>query len=130
MAMAAAVLRGMNESFDTMQGALQRLLTDAEARTARTFEENEGRTKALNDLVERLVSQLNEQASTSAGEVQRLLVQAVSGVGTTLTDLTSELQRRFAEAADEQARTTGKVLTEASQAAGIQVARLNAAVAL
>jgi ABC-type transporter Mla subunit MlaD len=114
----AEVLRSMNESFDTMQGALQRLLTDAEARTARTFEENEGRTKALNDLVERLVSQLNEQASTSAGEVQRLLVQAVSGVGATLTDLTSELQRRFTEAADEQARTTGEVLTEASQAAG------------
>lgn len=114
----AEVLRAMNASFDTMQGALQRLLADAEARTARTFEENEGRTKALNDLVERLVSQLNEQASSSAGEVQRLLMQTVSGVGATLTDLTAELQRRFTEAADEQANTTGKLITDINAAAG------------
>lgn len=118
MHQSAEVLRGMNASFDTMQGTLQRLLADTETRTARTFEENEGRTKALNDLVERLVSQLNEQAATSAGEVQRLLVQAVSGIGATMTDLTAELQQRFTEAADEQARTTGMVLSEVSAAAG------------
>lgn len=114
----AEVLRSMNASFETMQGSLQRLLSDAEARTARTFDENEGRTKALNDLVERLVAQLNEQASTSAGEVQRLLMQAVSGVGATLTALTAELQRRFTDATDEQARTTGKVLAEFGAVAG------------
>jgi ABC-type transporter Mla subunit MlaD len=114
----AEVLRGMNSSFEAMQASMDRLLTDAEARTAKAFDEGEGRTRALNDLVERLVSQLNESASSSAGEVQRLLVDAVSGLGGRFSQLSVEMEERMRQASESSAASTQQFVEQTANAAG------------
>ena len=114
----AEVLRSMNASFENMQASMQRLLADAEQRAARTFEEGEGRTKALNELVERLVGQLNESATTSAGEVQRLLVEAVTGMSNKLTAVTLELEERVRDASAESLAANKKLVDEVAASAG------------
>jgi ABC-type transporter Mla subunit MlaD len=114
----AEVLRGMNSSFEAMQASMDRLLTDAEARTARAFDEGEGRTRALNDLVERLVSQLNESASSSAGEVQRLLVDAVSGLGGRFSQFSAEMEERMRQASESSADSTRQFVEQTANAAG------------
>jgi uncharacterized phage infection (PIP) family protein YhgE len=107
----AGVLSAMNGSFQTVQASLQRMLEDAEARASRSYEEGEGRTRALNELVERLVVQLNDSASTSAAEVQRLMVQAVAGMGEKLAVVTTDLEQRV-RAVNEQNLATNQQLLE------------------
>jgi uncharacterized phage infection (PIP) family protein YhgE len=107
----ADVLSAMNGSFQTVQASLQRMLEDAEARAAKSYEEGEGRTRALNELVERLVGQLNDSASTSAAEVQRLMVQAVAGMGEKLAGVTADLEARV-RAANEQNLASNQQLLE------------------
>jgi ABC-type transporter Mla subunit MlaD len=114
----AEVLRHMNASFESMQGTLQRVLDEAESRATRTFEEGEGRTKALNDLVERLVGQLNESATTSAGEVQRLLVEAVSSMSVKLSTATEAVEARLRDATAQSTRASEDTIAKATQAAG------------
>lgn len=114
----ASVLQGMNASFEAMQVSMERLLKDAETRSAKAFDEGEGRTRALNDLVERLVGQLNETASQSAGEVQRLLVQAVSGLGARFDQISEELERRVREAAAVNTETATAIVKTTTEAAG------------
>ena len=113
----ATVLQGMNASFETMQASMERLLADAEARSARAFDEGEGRTRALNDLVERLIGQLNETASQSAGEVQRLLVQAVSGLGARFNQISAELEQRVRDAAVASTDSAGVLIRSSTEAA-------------
>ena len=114
----ADVLQGMNSSFSAMQGSMARLLEESERRASRTFEENEGRTKSLNELVERLVGQLNETATTSAGEVQRLLVEAVSGLGARFTAFGDEMEARVRHASAASTEASERIVTEAMNAAG------------
>lgn len=114
----AEVLRGMNSSFNSMQSSLERLLADAESRTSKAFDEGEGRTRALNDLIERLVGQLNDSASSSAGEIQRLLVEAVSGLGGKFSQFSSEMEERIRKATEAGAKSSTRFVTEATEAAG------------
>ena len=114
----ASVLQGMNASFEAMQVSMERLLKDAEARSSKAFDEGEGRTRALNDLVERLVGQLNETASQSAGEVQRLLVQAVSGLGARFDHISEELEKRVREATVANAESATAIIKTTTDAAG------------
>lgn len=114
----AGVLQGMNASFEAMQVSMERLLKDAEARSAKAFDEGEGRTRALNDLVERLVGQLNETASQSAGEVQRLLVQAVSGLGARFDQISEELEKRVRESTVANAESATAIIKSTTDAAG------------
>lgn len=114
----ADVLKGMNESFEAMQAMMARMLSEAERRAAASFEEGEGRTRALNELVERLVSQLNEAAHTSAAEVQRLLVEAVGGMSARLGQVSAELEERSRQTADESLRANRQLVDEVTGAAG------------
>lgn len=114
----ASVLQGMNASFEAMQASMERLLKDAEARSAKAFDEGEGRTRALNDLVERLIGQLNETASESAGEVQRLLVQAVSGLGARFDQISADLEQRVREATVANTESASAIIKSSTDAAG------------
>lgn len=114
----ATVLQGMNASFEAMQASMERLLKDAEARSAKAFDEGEGRTRALNDLVERLIGQLNETASESAGEVQRLLVQAVSGLGARFDQISTDLEQRVREATVANTESASAIIKSSTDAAG------------
>lgn len=114
----ADVLTGMNASFANMQATLNRLLQESERRAETAFSEGEGRTRALNDLVERLVTQLNESASTSASEVQRLLVDAVAGMGARLTQVTNELEDRVLAASQQSISNNERFVTEVTGAVG------------
>ena len=113
----AAVLSGMNNSFAEMQSSMQRIFEEAERRGSRSFEEGEGRTKALNELVERLVAQLGENASSNASYVQKLLVEAVSGLGAKLAEVTGEIERRTMEANEQNQRTSKELLEKVTGAA-------------
>ncbi len=114
----ADVLQGMNTSFEVMQGAMARLLDESERRASRSFEENDGRTRSLNELVERLIVQMNESATTSAGEVQRLLVESVSGMGARFSAFGAEMEDRIRLANQAGTQASEKLVVEAANAAG------------
>ncbi len=114
----ATVLGGLNESFMTMQSSMQRLMEDAERRASRSFEEGEGRTRALNELVERLIAQLSDQAANSAGEVQRVMVEAIAGMGTRLTQLTADLEASARNASAQSMAANQQLLDQMRSAAG------------
>jgi hypothetical protein len=114
----AEVLKGMNESFEVMQSTMGRMLEETERRSAASFEQGEGRTRALNELVERSVSQLNESAHHSAGEVQRLLVDAVAGMGAKLASVTAEMEAKARWASQENLRANQQLVQEVTGAAG------------
>jgi hypothetical protein len=118
LADSATVLQGMNSAFKEMQTSLQTLIAQAEQRANAAFEEGEGRTKALNDLVERLVSQLSESATSSAGEVQRLLVDAVAGLGAKVNEVAQELQAKAQESARLTAIANAEIVSSVTDAAG------------
>lgn len=114
----ADVLQGMNSSFESMQGAMARLLEESERRASRSFEENEGRTRSLNELVERLIVQMNDSATTSASEVQRLLVESVSGMGAKFSAFGAEMEDRIRVASQAGAQASERLVLEAANAAG------------
>ncbi|HCT55643.1 MAG TPA: hypothetical protein DGD08_00370 [Gemmatimonas aurantiaca] len=113
----ASVLSGMNNSFADMQASMQRMFEEAEKRGSEAFAEGEGRTRALNDLVERLVAQLGDSASANANQVQQLLVEAVSNMGGKLAEVTGELERRTLEANEQNQRTSEALLHKVTGAA-------------
>jgi hypothetical protein len=117
MAESAEVLKGMNSSFESMQASLQRLLGDAEERARRSFDEGEGRTRALHDLVERLVTQLNDSASSSAAEIQTLLVDSVAGLGARFAAMSDEMERRVQAASAVAAAGSQAAIDHATAAA-------------
>jgi hypothetical protein len=114
----ASVLRGMNDAFGGMQDTLQRLLQDAENRASRAFEEGEGRTKALNALVEQLLDQLNQKATSSADEVQRLMVSAVSAMSERFTALAKEMEDKARESTAKSLQVNEEVVALTTAAAG------------
>ncbi len=113
----AEVLKGMNTSFEAMQTSLQRLLVDAEGRAAKAFDDGEGRTRALNELVERLVTQLGTSATSSAGEVQRLLVDAVGGLRGQFSQFAEDMERRVRESTAEGTANAQLVFEKTADAA-------------
>lgn len=113
----ATVLSGMNSSFAEMQTSMQRIFEEAERRGNRAFEEGEGRARTLNEMVERLVAQLGENANSNASQVQQLLVEAVSGMGAKLAEVTGELERRTLEANEQNQRTSEALLQKVTGAA-------------
>lgn len=114
----AAVLGGLNESFVTMQSSMQRLMEDAERRASRSFEEGEGRTRALNELVERLIAQLSDQAANSAGEVQRVMVEAIASMGNRMTQLTADMEACARTASAQSMAANQRLLDQVTSAAG------------
>lgn len=118
MRSSAEVLKNVNTAFDSMQATMERVLKEAEERASRSFEDGEGRTRALNQLVEQLVAQLNTSAQNSASQVQELLVNAVSGMGSKLAEVTSTLEWRVRSASEESLRANKLVADQMADAAG------------
>lgn len=118
MRSSADVLKNVNTAFGAMQVTLERVLKEAEERASRSFEDGEGRTRALNQLVEQLVAQLNTSAQNSATQVQELLVKAVSGMGSKLADVTNDLETRVRSASEESIRSNKLVADQMADAAG------------
>ena len=115
---AGDMLRGMNGAFESMQAALARLITDAEDRAARSFADGEGRTRALNDLVEKLVLQLQESAATSVQQSSQVLADAMAGMGQRVADMSNELERRARESAEQNLHVSQAAVDQISTAAG------------
>jgi hypothetical protein len=118
LADSAAVLQGMNAAFKDMQASLQGMIDQAQQRADQAFHDGEGRTKALNELVERLVTQLSDSATSSAGEVQRLLVDAVAGMGAKINEFSNELQTKAQLNAQLTAATNAELVNAVTSAAG------------
>lgn len=118
LADSASVLQGMNAAFKDMQDSLQGMLDQAQQRADAALQEGEGRTKALNELVERLVTQLSDSATSSAGEVQRLLVEAVAGMGAKVNAFAEELQAKAQLNAKLSAAANAEIVSAVTDAAG------------
>jgi hypothetical protein len=113
----AAVLSGMNDSFQTMQASMERLFEEAERRGNKAFEEGEGRTRALNQAVERLVAQLGENANANVQRVQEQVANAVAVMGLKLGEITGELERRTKEATEHAQAANQELVSQVTGAA-------------
>jgi hypothetical protein len=115
---AGEMLRGMNGAFDSMQTALARLMTDAEDRASRSFAEGEGRTRALNDLVENLVLQLQESASSNIQQSSQVLADAMAGMSQRVAAMSAEIEQRAREGAELSMKSNQAAVKQLSDAAG------------
>jgi hypothetical protein len=115
---AGEMLRGMNGAFDSMQTALARLMTDAEDRASRSFAEGEGRTRALNDLVENLVLQLQESASSNIQQSSQVLADAMAGMSQRVAAMSAEIEQRAREGAELSMKSNQAAVEQLSDAAG------------
>lgn len=115
---AGEMLRGMNGAFDTMQTALARLMTDAEERASRSFAEGEGRTRALNDLVENLVHHLQETAASNVQQSSQVLADAMAGMSQRVAAMSADIEQRARESAELSMRSNQAAVDKLSDAAG------------
>lgn len=112
----AEVLRGLNDSFNTMRDSLEAVVTEARRATAEQMANGSERAKSLNDLVEQLLVRLNESATNNAGRVQELLTQTVEGLHRQMADLSSQMTTAVTNATSNAAAASQEVMQAAGAA--------------